>query len=75
MVKIDMKRRNREIKCPHIMRLVSFFCRTDKEIYPPSFFQLNEYCMTKEHSKCPFFVRISEKNSIRTETIDENVAA
>jgi len=70
-----MKRRSREIKCPHIMRWVSFFCRADKEIYPPSFFQLNEYCMTKEHLKCPFFVRIAEKNSIGSETMGENVTA
>jgi hypothetical protein len=73
MLKINMKLHSEKMKCPHIMKWGSFFCGVDEKTYAPSFFQLNEYCMTKEYSKCPFFLRRSEKTAIRTASIEENV--
>jgi hypothetical protein len=64
-----------EMKCPQIKKWVSFFCKADKGIYVPSFFQLNEYCMTKEHLKCPFFVGRLEKTALKTASMEENVRA
>jgi hypothetical protein len=75
MLKINMKFQSEKIKCPHIMKWGSFFCGVDEGIYVPSSFQMNEYCMTKEHSKCPFFLRSSEKTTIKTASVEENVAA
>lgn len=45
------------MKCPHLRRWTVAACRIDEKVYVPSVFQLEEYCKTREHKKCPFFVK------------------
>ncbi len=45
------------MKCPHLRRWTVAACRIDKKVYVPSVFQLEEYCRTGEHKKCPFFLK------------------
>ncbi len=45
------------MKCPHLRRWTVAACRIDEKLYVPSVFQLEEYCRTREHRKCPFFVK------------------
>jgi hypothetical protein len=45
------------MKCPHLRRWTVAACRIDEKVYVPSVFQLEEYCKTSGHRKCPFFVK------------------
>ncbi len=45
------------IRCPHLGKLIWFFCNADKGVYVPSLFQLEEYCRNMAHKKCPFFIK------------------
>jgi len=45
------------MKCPHLMKWVAPFCKALDRPYVPSQFELEEYCKTKEHRKCPFYLR------------------
>jgi len=42
------------MKCPHLIKWVTFVCKAKDNLYFPSSFQLQEYCNGKEHKKCPF---------------------
>jgi len=57
-----MNYRRNKMKCPHLMKWITFLCKANKEVYSPSPFQLEEYCKREEHKKCPFLVRISDIN-------------
>jgi hypothetical protein len=50
------------MKCPHLNRWVVATCRVGEKIYVPSVFQLQEYCKTREHKRCPFFVKNVSEN-------------
>ena len=50
------------MKCPHLRRWTVAACRIDEKVYVPSVFQLEEYCKTREHKKCPFFVKYCSEN-------------
>jgi hypothetical protein len=43
------------MKCPHLIKWVTFVCKASDKLYFPSRFQLQEYCKRKEHKKCPFY--------------------
>jgi hypothetical protein len=45
------------MKCPYLIKWVTFACKAEEKIYFPSPFQLHEYCKTKDHKKCPFYQR------------------
>jgi hypothetical protein len=45
------------MKCPHLRRWTVAACRIDEKVYVPSVFQLEEYCKTRGHRRCPFFVK------------------
>jgi hypothetical protein len=45
------------MKCPHLIKWVVSSCKAPEKTYIPSPFELEEYCMTKEHRKCPFYLR------------------
>jgi len=45
------------LKCPHLIKWVTFACNAEDKIYFPSHFQTHEYCKTKEHKKCPFYLK------------------
>ena len=52
------------MKCPHLIKWLIFACKAKEELYFPSDFQLQEYCKTKSHKKCPFLMQIDiEKES------------
>jgi len=42
------------MKCPHLIKWLTFVCKAKEEFYFPSTFQLEEYCKKREHKKCPF---------------------
>jgi hypothetical protein len=44
-----------KVKCPHLLKWLPIACNADYKLYFPSLFQLQNYCDTKEHKKCPFF--------------------
>jgi hypothetical protein len=43
------------MKCPHLIKWLTFACKAKKKLYFPSSFQLDEYCKRKLHKKCPFY--------------------
>jgi len=45
------------MKCPHLRPWQVETCKIEQTLYVPSVFQLQEYCKTKGHEKCPFFVQ------------------
>ncbi len=56
------------MKCPHLDRWVVATCTIGERVYVPSVFQFEEYCLTKDHKKCPF--RVKDVRAKR-ETTDE----
>lgn len=46
-----------KMKCPHLIKWLTFACKAKEKLYFPSSFQLDEYCKQKLHRKCPFYVR------------------
>jgi hypothetical protein len=53
------------MKCKHLENLHIMVCRANEKPYGPSLFQLEEYCMTEEHRKCPFFMKKEEGSGCR----------
>lgn len=45
------------MKCPHLAKWVVSVCKAVSNTYVPSNFELQEYCKTKSHKKCPFFLK------------------
>jgi len=48
------------MKCPHLIKWLTYACKAGEKLYFPSEFQLEEYCKKKDHRKCPFFVNKRE---------------
>jgi hypothetical protein len=46
------------MKCPHLIKWITFACKAEEKLYFPSPFQLQEYCKQKEHRKCPFNLKV-----------------
>jgi len=42
------------MKCPHLIKWITFACKAKDRLYFPSSFQLQEYCKCKAFKKCPF---------------------
>ena len=45
------------MKCPHLLKWSVWSCKALDKPYVPSLFELEEYCRTKEHRKCPFYLQ------------------
>jgi hypothetical protein len=43
------------MKCPHLIKWLTFACKAKEKMYFPSSFQLEEYCKRNSHKKCPFY--------------------
>ena len=43
------------MKCPHLIKWLTFACKAKEKLYFPSSFQLDEYCKRKFHRRCPFY--------------------
>jgi hypothetical protein len=52
------------MKCLHLIKWLTFACKAKENLYFPSCFQLDEYCKTKDHKKCPFFRNMSTGREI-----------
>ncbi len=57
---VEEKRVITKPSCPHLMKSVIPSCRAADEPYAPSPFQMTEYCRTRNHRKCPFFMNLSK---------------
>jgi hypothetical protein len=42
------------MKCPYLIKWLTFACKAKDGLYFPSSFQLQEYCKRKDYMKCPF---------------------
>jgi hypothetical protein len=56
------------MRCPHLIKWLTFVCKAKDEFYFPSAFQLQEYCKRKEHRKCPLNLQ-----NIHTEDETDNI--
>ncbi len=45
------------MRCPHLVKCVISACKATEISYVPSLFELEEYCKTKSHRKCPFYLK------------------
>jgi hypothetical protein len=43
------------MKCPHLMKWSILSCKAFAKYYVPSLFELEVYCRTKDHGKCPLY--------------------
>ncbi len=50
---IFSKVQTRGLKCPYLTKWIIFTCQAGEVPYVPSLFQLEEYCKSKQHKKCP----------------------
>jgi hypothetical protein len=46
------------MKCPHLIKWLSYCCKANEKPYFPSPFQLEEYCKGKYYRKCPFLIKV-----------------
>jgi hypothetical protein len=49
--------RGGNMKCAHLIKNSALFCKAREERYFPSLFELAEYCRTRDHRKCPFYLK------------------
>jgi hypothetical protein len=55
------------MKCPHLIKRLIVSCKAFDAPYVPSLFEIQEYCRTKDHRKCPFYLRdIIGRNTTET---------
>lgn len=45
------------MRCPHLFKWTVSYCKAVDRPYAPSLFELEEYCKTRDHRKCPFYLR------------------
>jgi len=45
------------MRCPLLIRRFILACQAVDKPYLPSIFELQEYCRTKAHRKCPLYLR------------------
>lgn len=50
------------MKCPHLMKWLSYSCKANEKPYFPSSFQIDEYCKGKFYKKCPFIIKKGQRN-------------
>ncbi len=62
-IKISNKDMEENMKCPHLIKGVICSCEVLDNQYIPSLFELQEYCRTRSHRKCPFLLRNVESNA------------
>jgi len=60
------------MKCPYLMKWVSFACKASERFYFPTPFQLKNYCTCVEYKKCPFYIR--RNNEYLEETCSWNLS-
>jgi len=59
----DMQRQNKEkIVCPYLLKWTVSSCRASAVPYMPGLFELQEYCRSKKHKKCPFYLGVKINN-------------
>ena len=58
------------MKCPHLIKWLTFTCKAKEKPYSPSVFQVQEYCKGKYYNKCPFYSK-----NITAEDIDNLIAS
>ncbi|MEW6109570.1 MAG: hypothetical protein AB1632_10450 [Nitrospirota bacterium] len=46
------------MKCPYLTKWVVSSCKACDKPYAPSLFELQEYCRSISHTKCPFYLMI-----------------
>ena len=54
------------MKCPHLIKWLTFACKAKENMYFPSSFQVHEYCRRKTHKKCPFYGARTTTEEIET---------
>ena len=52
------------MKCPHLMKWLSYSCKANEKPYFPSPFQIEEYCKGKFYKKCPFIIKKGHRECI-----------
>ena len=57
------------MKCPHLIKWLTFTCKAKEKPYSPSVFQVQEYCKGKYYNKCPFYSK-----NITAEEVDNLIA-
>ena len=58
--KLLLRARLKRLKCPHLTKLLICTCKACEIPYAPTLFQLEEYCKSKQHEKCPFYLQMRE---------------
>lgn len=48
-------------KCPHLVSLTVCACKAGSQPYIPSLFELDEYCRTDRHTRCPFYFGLQQE--------------
>ncbi len=59
------------MQCPNLLKWIVSSCKAVERPYVPSLFELEEYCRTGDHRKCPFYMR----DIVRTNTAGAKVSA
>ncbi len=59
------------MQCPNLLKWVISSCKAVERPYVPSLFELEEYCSTGDHRKCPFYMR----DIVRPNTVRDKVSA
>jgi len=61
------------MKCPYVVGLQGLpvlICKAGEKPYAPSPFQLHEYCKSKYHKRCPFFLNAIRETRISSQLKD-----
>jgi hypothetical protein len=58
-----MRKRTAKLKCPHMANWKIKSCEALITTYNPSQFQFEEYCKSRAHIKCPFYLDALENRT------------
>ncbi|MGA2192922.1 MAG: hypothetical protein ABSG42_06030 [Nitrospirota bacterium] len=58
-----MTEKKRHTGCPNLIKRENHRCVTVNDSYCPSYFQLREYCKTRMHKICPFFLGFQKRQA------------
>ncbi|MBI5640600.1 MAG: hypothetical protein HZA17_09265 [Nitrospirae bacterium] len=57
MKDLDQNETEKTAKCPHSLKLIVSFCRVEEKIHVPTSLEVTEYCESREHTKCPLYIK------------------
>jgi len=58
------------MNCPFLYGTYLLSCKSSRDVYVPSAFELEEYCKSRRHKICPYYCKVMSDGTFNLMTID-----